>query len=144
MNVDIGKLCKDLASGTDAGALYDLLRWAGKQEIIDQVLNNQLLQTSPDKLQSAAKELQGKDIHVLPFRLFKLFDTVGDRLGYEAPYFSRRKVLLVFLLAQPQPCVVYPKAQWLLCSGYDGTGSAAKAGHNDEEHNHNDVGSFLF
>ncbi|OAF57754.1 hypothetical protein VC83_05726 [Pseudogymnoascus destructans] len=100
MNVDIGKLCKDLASGTDAGALYDLLRWAGKQEIIDQVLNNQLLQTSPDKLQSAAKELQGKDIHVLPFRLFKLFDTVGDRLGYEAPYFSRRKVLLVFLLVR--------------------------------------------
>ncbi|KFY44788.1 hypothetical protein V494_01313 [Pseudogymnoascus sp. VKM F-4513 (FW-928)] len=124
MNVDVGKLCKDLASGTDEGAIgFDLLRWAGKQKVIDQVLNNPLLQTSRDKLQSAAKELRGKDIPVLPFRLFKLFDTVGDRLGYEAPYFLRRKVLLVSALSawlwnEPEDIATLEECIWALCDDY--------------------------
>ncbi|KFY53001.1 hypothetical protein V496_07993 [Pseudogymnoascus sp. VKM F-4515 (FW-2607)] len=124
MNFDIGKLCKDLASGTDAGAFgYDLLRWAGKQEIIDRVLSNKLLQTSRDKLQSAAKDFRGKDIPVLPFRLFKLFDTVGDRLGYEAPYFLRRKVLLVSALSawlwnDPEDIATLEECIWALCDDY--------------------------
>jgi hypothetical protein len=46
--------------------------------------------------------------------------------------------------AKPSPCVIYQKAQWLLCNGHGETGFAAKGGHNDEEHNHNDVGSFTF
>jgi hypothetical protein len=37
-----------------------------------------------------------------------------------------------------------PGAQWLLCSGAGETGFAAKGGHNDEPHNHNDTGSFIF
>ncbi|KFY06510.1 hypothetical protein V492_08012 [Pseudogymnoascus sp. VKM F-4246] len=124
MNVDVGKLCKDLASGTDEGSFgFDLLRWAGKQKVIDQVLNNPLLQTSRDKLQSAAKELRGKDIPVLPFRLFKLFDTVGDRLGYEAPYFLRRKVLLVSALSawlwnNPEDIATLEECIWALCDDY--------------------------
>ncbi|OBT88930.1 hypothetical protein VE02_02860 [Pseudogymnoascus sp. 03VT05] len=124
MNVDIGKMCRDLASGTDDGAFgYNLLRWAGKQETIDQVLNNPLLQASRDKLQSAAKELRDKDIPVLPFRLFKLFDTVGDRLGYEAPYFSRRKVLLVSALSawlwnDPEDIATLEECIWALCDDY--------------------------
>ena len=40
--------------------------------------------------------------------------------------------------------VAMPEAQWLLCSGASQTGFAAKGGHNDEPHNHNDVGSFIF
>ncbi|GHV42476.1 hypothetical protein AGMMS49546_21220 [Spirochaetia bacterium] len=39
---------------------------------------------------------------------------------------------------------IFPDAQWLLCSGANGTGFAAKGGHNDESHNHNDVGNFIF
>jgi hypothetical protein len=39
---------------------------------------------------------------------------------------------------------VFPGAQWLLCSGAGETGFAAKGGHNDESHNHNDVGNFIF
>lgn len=35
-----------------------------------------------------------------------------------------------------------PDAQWYLCSAANGSGIAAKAGHNAEPHNHNDVGSF--
>lgn len=124
MNFDIGKICKDLASGTDAGAFgNELLRWARKQEIIDQVLNNPLLQASRDKLQSAVKELRGKDIPVLPFRLFKMFDTIGDRLGYEAPYFFRRKVLLVSALSawlwnDPEDIATLEECIWALCDDY--------------------------
>jgi hypothetical protein len=40
--------------------------------------------------------------------------------------------------------VRFPKAQWLLCTGADDTGFAAKGGNNDEPHNHNDVGSFIY
>jgi hypothetical protein len=40
--------------------------------------------------------------------------------------------------------VIFPEAQWLLCSGAGETGFAAKAGHNGEPHNHNDVGNFIY
>lgn len=41
----------------------------------------------------------------------------------------------------------FPDAEWLVVravSGANELGFAAKAGHNDEPHNHNDVGSFVF
>lgn len=37
---------------------------------------------------------------------------------------------------------VLPYAEWYISSSENGTGIAAKAGNNDEPHNHNDVGSF--
>lgn len=41
---------------------------------------------------------------------------------------------------------VLEHAQWMLCKQYTGHhfGLAVKGGHNDEPHNHNDVGSFIF
>lgn len=39
---------------------------------------------------------------------------------------------------------VFPQAQWSICQSAGGAGMAAKGGHNDEPHNHNDVGSFLY
>jgi hypothetical protein len=38
---------------------------------------------------------------------------------------------------------IFPDAQWLLCTLED-IAFAAKGGHNEEPHNHNDVGSFIF
>jgi hypothetical protein len=38
---------------------------------------------------------------------------------------------------------VFPDAQWLLCTARD-TAFAAKGGHNDEPHNHDDVGAFTY
>lgn len=40
-------------------------------------------------------------------------------------------------------CDLLPAAQWLICKNKQGNGFAAKGGHNDENHNHNDVGHFL-
>ena len=38
---------------------------------------------------------------------------------------------------------ILPDAAWYISSSKNGVGIAAKAGHNDEPHNHNDVGAFL-
>lgn len=40
-------------------------------------------------------------------------------------------------------CYLLPDAQWYICSSDNGVGIAAKGGHNEEPHNHNDVGNFL-
>lgn len=40
-------------------------------------------------------------------------------------------------------CALLPCAQWMIYKNQDGNGFAAKGGHNDENHNHNDVGHFL-
>ena len=37
---------------------------------------------------------------------------------------------------------LFPEAQWYISSSKNGIGLAAKGGHNDEPHNHNDVGNF--
>lgn len=47
--------------------------------------------------------------------------------------------------ADPQEasCDMLPSAQWMIAKDRKGNGFAAKGGHNDENHNHNDVGHFL-
>lgn len=40
--------------------------------------------------------------------------------------------------------VTLPEAQWSICQNKQGIGMAAKGGTNDEPHNHNDIGSFLY
>jgi len=42
------------------------------------------------------------------------------------------------------PICQLPAAQWYIGHSANGAGLAAKGGHNDEPHNHNDVGSFQF
>jgi hypothetical protein len=44
---------------------------------------------------------------------------------------------------KPEPLVIFPDAQWLIAGAGD-TAFAAKGGHNDEPHNHNDVGAFIY
>ncbi|MDR1468599.1 MAG: heparinase II/III-family protein [Spirochaetaceae bacterium] len=44
---------------------------------------------------------------------------------------------------KPEPLVFLPDAQWLIANAGE-TAFAAKGGHNDEPHNHNDVGAFLY
>lgn len=39
---------------------------------------------------------------------------------------------------------VLPYAQWSVCKSYNDCVLAAKGGHNDEPHNHNDIGSFIY
>lgn len=43
---------------------------------------------------------------------------------------------------EPQGTYLMPDAEWYISTAKDGTSIAAKGGHNNEPHNHNDVGSF--
>lgn len=45
---------------------------------------------------------------------------------------------------RPHSYVILPSAQWCLGNSENGCFMAIKGGHNDEPHNHNDVGSFLY
>ena len=45
--------------------------------------------------------------------------------------------------AQEPSYELLSSAQWMICKDGTGNGIAAKGGHNDENHNHNDVGHFL-
>lgn len=40
--------------------------------------------------------------------------------------------------------IVLPEAEWSICENSNGIGVAIKGGHNDEPHNHNDIGSFVY
>lgn len=40
--------------------------------------------------------------------------------------------------------IVLPSSQWSICESENGIGMAAKGGCNNEPHNHNDVGNFLY
>jgi hypothetical protein len=46
-------------------------------------------------------------------------------------------------LFKAEPLVILPEAQWLIANAGE-TAFAAKGGHNDEPHNHNDVGTFIY
>lgn len=45
---------------------------------------------------------------------------------------------------RPHSFVILPSAQWCLGNSANGCFMAVKGGHNDEPHNHNDVGNFLY
>ena len=87
------------------------------------VLQNPLLQTSLHKLKLASRDMRGKDIAVLPFRSFKLFDTVGNCAAYDARYFARRKTLLVSALSSwlwnaAEDISTLEDCIWALCDDY--------------------------
>ncbi|MBD5129823.1 MAG: heparinase [Ruminococcaceae bacterium] len=46
--------------------------------------------------------------------------------------------------SQKERNTVLPYAQWSVCRSDNGCVLAAKGGHNDEPHNHNDIGSFIY
>lgn len=45
---------------------------------------------------------------------------------------------------KPHGFIILPSAQWCMGNSDNGCYMALKGGHNDEPHNHNDVGSFLY
>ncbi len=73
-------------------------------------------------------------------------------LNYSADHCHRWSIILRNLLwteekaaeETPYHTCCLPAAQWFLGHSPTGAGVAAKAGNNDEPHNHNDVGSFQF
>lgn len=75
------------------------------------------------ELNTEAKQARSTPIPPLPFRLFHLFETTGDRGEYERPYFDRRRRLLALALetAVTQTDIYLPALHdliWELCNEY--------------------------
>lgn len=59
-------------------------------------------------------------------------------------YGEQEKHVIEHLSEYPSiSCALLPCAQWIICKDQNGNGFAAKGGHNNENHNHNDIGHFL-
>ena len=68
----------------------------------------------------------------VPMRM-DIFETkkLAEKAGAESEY-------------TPDSFVILPSAQWCMGNSENGCFATFKGGHNDEPHNHNDVGSFLY
>ena len=81
----------------------------------------------------------------LPFRPIVKFDAMAADL-YRSLYTFRSRPALDAesgIEFRPVPFAYYPQTQVCYMSNDSGYFLAAKGGHNDESHNHNDVGSFV-
>ncbi|AWB43315.1 hypothetical protein DCC85_03115 [Paenibacillus sp. CAA11] len=89
------------------------------EHIASSALHAPLLQ----ELRAAGEAFILEPIPELPYSLYKLFDTNGDRVLFEQAYFQRRKRLAVFaMLALAQPEVrwleVLEDVIWAICGEY--------------------------
>ena len=86
------------------------------------------------------------------FQEVSLLPAATCELSYSADHCHRFSTILRNLLWTEETAAqetdyrtcCLPAAQWFLGHSPTGAGVAAKAGHNDEPHNHNDVGSFQY
>jgi sigma54-dependent transcription regulator len=65
----------------------------------EDVLASSFLASAIEELRGEADRFLDRKIPVLPFSLFKQFDTSGDRKQFEALYFERRKRFTALALA---------------------------------------------
>lgn len=71
-------------------------------------------------------------------------EDIGKSLGVVIEkYISQEESQLIIRTQKEASYDLLPSAQWMICKNADGNGFAAKGGHNDENHNHNDVGHFM-
>jgi hypothetical protein len=94
---------------------------AGKDAAV--IKNSPLLTPLLDRIKKEADTFTQTEISVLPFNLYKLFDTTGNRLAYEGRYFDRRRRLVVLALAcwlweQPAHIAALEDTIWAICGEY--------------------------
>lgn len=64
----------------------------------NEILNNPIQKEYLDELHRVTENYRKEEIKVLPWRLFKGFDTTGNRIEYEKVYFEHRGRLMSFAL----------------------------------------------
>jgi hypothetical protein len=84
---------------------------------------NPLLAPLLDRLAQEADVFSRSEINILPFSLYKLFDTTGKRLAYEEHYFRRRRRLTALALAswlweKPEHIAALENTIWAVCDEY--------------------------
>ncbi|MHC1692684.1 MAG: heparinase II/III family protein [Sphaerochaetaceae bacterium] len=75
------------------------------------------------QLKRRASRLRGSDIPSIPFGLYRLYDTTGDRSAFEAVYFARREYLLVMALCawlweDPRDVQKLEDCLWSICDEF--------------------------
>jgi hypothetical protein len=121
---EIGQLHQALQYGRSAGAsasgLFSVMRGGVTGASIEK---NPLLGGFLGYLQKESGELRKKPIPPLPFSLYALFDTSGDRGRFEEPYFERRNRLLVYglsswLWGKKEDVADLEDSIWAICDEY--------------------------
>jgi hypothetical protein len=85
--------------------------------------NNPLLKGFLAYLKKEGDRFRREPIPPLPYSLFSLFDTQGDRKQFEGPYFERRNRLLVYGLSswlwkRPEDLSGLQDSIWAICDEY--------------------------
>lgn len=74
-------------------------REARAESVVRQILEDPLLKDYCSEIRNAADKCRATAMPALTLSLFRKFDEDGDRAGYEAPYFERRRRLVALGLA---------------------------------------------
>ena len=107
--LDINLLLEGFRKGSAQGAAGSgLSRKLLQGKTIEEVLANPIMQSPLEYIKTAKEEFRNKPILSIPFSLYKLFDTTGDRKLYQAAFFDHRTRL-----------IVYSVASWLWGKGED-------------------------
>ncbi|HWR10546.1 MAG TPA: heparinase II/III family protein [Rectinemataceae bacterium] len=91
--------------------------------IVRDILSTPSLCSYLEEIAGKTAEYRATPIPNLPFGLFRLFDETGDRLGFEAPYFERRRRLVATGLAawlwkKPEDIASLEDLIWAICDEY--------------------------
>ncbi|MDR1596541.1 MAG: heparinase II/III-family protein [Treponema sp.] len=121
---EISRLYEALQYGSGQGAsasgLFSRVSGGASREAIER---NPLLGGFLAYLKKEGNRFKQEPIPALPYSLFVLFDTLGDRARFEGPYFERRNRLLVHGLASwlwqmPEDIAALEDILWAVCDEY--------------------------
>ena len=87
------------------------------------ILHNSLLSPFLQFIRTEAGRIREREIPVLPWSLFSLFDSCGNRLQYEEKYFDRRRRFTTLALASwlwehPEDLRALEDCIWAICEEY--------------------------
>ena len=95
MLMDQIEISKALQYGSSHGGLEAMFS-EGSREIWEKIADDLRYASKRNQVEKAADQYRREPICVIPFSLYKLFDTTGSRKDYESAYFSRRGRLATF------------------------------------------------
>lgn len=119
------KLYEKIIEGTNQGVLKEhrLFEEVHDANLIKKIVVNPIHQKYLKDIHQTAERYRSEEITVLPWRLFKGFDTTGNRTAYEKTYFAHRGRLMTFALMawlyhKSEDIVALEDIIWAICEEY--------------------------
>lgn len=123
--VDKIELYEKIVEGTNQDILkrHRLFPVFHDGDFIKKILSNPMHQNYLNDLHQTAEGYLGVEITVLPWHLFKEYDTSGNRTAYEKAYFEHRGRLMTFALMawlyhKPEYILALEDTIWAICEEY--------------------------